>query len=97
MTAQIEVIDINDNNNDASVETPTETSPDNIVQPLEEVKQKEVKPKAKSMPRAKVKATDKEEIKQEEIKQEEVNQEEVKQEEVKPKAKPIAKASRGEG
>ena len=39
MTAQIEVTDLNDNDNDASVETPTETSPDNIVQPVEEVKQ----------------------------------------------------------
>jgi len=56
MTAQIEVVDINDNNNDASVETPTETSPENIVQPLEEVKQKEVQPNAIAKPRAKAKA-----------------------------------------
>jgi len=85
MTDKIEVIDINDNNSDAIVETPTETSPDNIVQPVEEVKQKEVKPNAKSKPRAKAKAKAnyKEEVKQDEIKQEEVNQEEVKQEEVK--------------
>jgi len=60
MTDKIEVIDINDDNNDAIVETPSETSPDNIVQPLEGVKQKEVRPKAKSKPRTK----DKEEIKQ---------------------------------
>ena len=50
MTAQIEVIDINDNNNDnnnnnddnndVSVEAPTETSATNFVAPVEEVKQK---------------------------------------------------------
>ena len=52
MTSQIEVIDINANNNDASVdvsgEVPIETSPANIFQPVEGVKQKEIKPKAKS-------------------------------------------------
>ena len=48
MTAQIGVIDIDDNNNDvsveaptdASVEAPTETNTTDFVAPVEEVKQK---------------------------------------------------------
>ena len=40
MTAQIEVVDINDNNNDVSGEAPTEISTTNFVAPVEEVIQK---------------------------------------------------------
>jgi hypothetical protein len=77
MSAQIDVVDISDNTNDNNAQPPVVSTED---APQEEVKQEEVKPKAKAKPRAKAKAQVKEEV--------------AEQEEVKPKAKakPRAKA-----